>query len=375
MVEIKGNLDGLQSSIDFYLSIVSMEDVPSTKTLRNHFFNIFQSEDKYRNENFMMYQEDINSNYEIDFNSEPELDGEELDFYSCGFLEWSSLENERTDLEFESGVSVVNISDLENEKNNLEVENTYSENNYESLAVWNALGIPNMRGSNVSEDEESDDEFVYGDDEEESVDGEFSWGSYDEDSDEEESVDESTEDTSFGNWGSFVEDEYCDGASVDETHTNEGKYPEGEVNSQYRVDDYSESQKSNQDRDKFFDSLDTLDDFFGSDDTVRSFGRNSSTSHYSKSNKSSSSVSDELPVFNNTFDIDSKVVSSKNTVVQGVKKQYDDDIVEVPNDLREFVKMYPNCEISFALKFFTKKDIDKQLSLGRVFKRKNRLLI
>ena len=49
--------------------------------------------------------------------------------------------------------------------------------------------------------------------------------------------------------------------------------------------------------------------------------------------------------------------------------------IQVPKDLRDFVKMYNNCEMSFALKYFSKKEIDKQLSLGRVFKRKNRLLI
>lgn len=49
--------------------------------------------------------------------------------------------------------------------------------------------------------------------------------------------------------------------------------------------------------------------------------------------------------------------------------------IQVPKDLRDFVKIYNNCEMSFALKYFSKKEIDKQLSLGRVFKRKNRLLI
>lgn len=49
--------------------------------------------------------------------------------------------------------------------------------------------------------------------------------------------------------------------------------------------------------------------------------------------------------------------------------------IQVPKDLRDFVKIYNNCEMSFALEYFSKKEIDKQLSLGRVFKRKNRLLI
>ena len=63
----------------------------------------------------------------------------------------------------------------------------------------------------------------------------------------------------------------------------------------------------------------------------------------------------------------------KNIVVE-VKKEVE-EVIEVPKDLRDFVKLYHNCDMSFALKYFTKKEIDRQLSLGRVFKRKNRLLI
>lgn len=65
-------------------------------------------------------------------------------------------------------------------------------------------------------------------------------------------------------------------------------------------------------------------------------------------------------------------IENKNRVVTVDRKN---EITDVPNDLREFVKMYPNCEISLAMKYFSKKEIDKQLSLGRVFKRKNKLLI
>lgn len=60
-----------------------------------------------------------------------------------------------------------------------------------------------------------------------------------------------------------------------------------------------------------------------------------------------------------------------------VKEEEINEVVEeiqVPKIYEIFVKMYNNCEMSFALEYF-RKEIDKQLSLGRVFKRKNRLLI
>lgn len=50
-------------------------------------------------------------------------------------------------------------------------------------------------------------------------------------------------------------------------------------------------------------------------------------------------------------------------------------IEDVPSDLRSFVKKHPNCEISFALKYFSQKEIDKQQKLGRVYKKKGKLFI
>lgn len=65
----------------------------------------------------------------------------------------------------------------------------------------------------------------------------------------------------------------------------------------------------------------------------------------------------------------------KNKVQKAVYEKPDETVVDVPKDLREFVSKYPNCEISFALKFFSKREIDKQLNLGRLYKRKNRLFL
>lgn len=73
-----------------------------------------------------------------------------------------------------------------------------------------------------------------------------------------------------------------------------------------------------------------------------------------------------------------EVHESSSLDKEEVKEEEINEVVEeiqVPKDLRDFVKMYNNCEMSFALEYFSKKEIDKQLSLGRVFKRKNRLLI
>ena len=53
----------------------------------------------------------------------------------------------------------------------------------------------------------------------------------------------------------------------------------------------------------------------------------------------------------------------------------EENTTNIPTDLREFVKLNRFCDISLALQYFSKKEIEKQLCLGRVYKRKNKLFI
>ena len=46
-----------------------------------------------------------------------------------------------------------------------------------------------------------------------------------------------------------------------------------------------------------------------------------------------------------------------------------------PTDIVAFLKKHPKSDISFVLKYFSRKDIDKAMRLGRVFKRKNKLFV
>lgn len=48
---------------------------------------------------------------------------------------------------------------------------------------------------------------------------------------------------------------------------------------------------------------------------------------------------------------------------------------DVPADLREFLRQHPCSPIEYVLKFYPKKEIDKQLALGRVYKKKGKLMI
>lgn len=48
---------------------------------------------------------------------------------------------------------------------------------------------------------------------------------------------------------------------------------------------------------------------------------------------------------------------------------------EVPTNLRDFIKEYPGCSMQDALKYFSARDVNKQIRLGRVVNRQGRLYL
>lgn len=69
-------------------------------------------------------------------------------------------------------------------------------------------------------------------------------------------------------------------------------------------------------------------------------------------------------------EIEEKVITQNLKPDEVVKKD-----IEVPNDIRSFLKKYPNSDYDLVLKYFSKKEIEKQIKLGRVFKKKGKLVI
>lgn len=362
MVVINGSLENLQSSLDFYLDITSKNTIADSKEMKDRFFTMFKNEDSYRDENFLMFQERVSDDYDIVENPTPTLVGDE-EVYSYGccsfaedvveeeeypsdtevyvedesddeFVEYdcdsSYLENEKigdysssTELEDEKNIVDNEISyfdeeddELVIEKNNLEEENVYLED--DEFVDYGGLEEENINLENESNTSSSYEES------DEVEDEEFGWGNYDED----DIVEEDKEEEIPSVWGSFDEEDEEEEELIEE---------DSEI-----------------------------------EDEVLSWG----AKDYEEETSIWGDVDDTLAKFDNSINIveEEEVEKPKNKVVE-VKKDIVEEVVNVPKDLRDFVKLYHNCEMSFALKYFTKKEIDKQLSLGRVFKRKNRLLI
>lgn len=366
MVVINGSLDNLQSSLDFFLSITSKNTIADSKEMKDRFFTMFKNEDSYRDENFLMFQERVSDDYDIVENPTPSLVGEE-EVYSCGscsfaddvikeeeypndsevyteddyedeFIEYDCdgayLENEKTldcsysneldnekielDNEIDYSYNEEIISDME--KNELENENI-------ELDDDEFVDYSYSEEENVNLETESDNSYV-SEDLDEFEEEDFGWGDYDE---EEEVIEEVVEEVG---WGSYDEEE--------------------------EVEEVAEEIPSVWDSDE------------DAEDEFPSWGNK----NYEEEESIWGDVDETLARFDNSINIveEEEVEKPKNKVVE-VKKEVVEEVVNVPKDLRDFVKLYHNCEMSFALKYFTKKEIDKQLSLGRVFKRKNRLLI
>jgi hypothetical protein len=79
-----------------------------------------------------------------------------------------------------------------------------------------------------------------------------------------------------------------------------------------------------------------------------------------------------------TADIVDKKADSK--IISMVKKEVsmeDDGMYaqNLPRDVRDFLKLHPNSDMSYVLKFYPKKEIDKQIRLGKIFTRKGKLMI
>lgn len=78
---------------------------------------------------------------------------------------------------------------------------------------------------------------------------------------------------------------------------------------------------------------------------------------------------------------DNKFISSNNFSERASPPKKEDiaveepSIDEVPKDLRQFLRKYPRCDIKFALKYFSKKEIDKAILIGKIVRRGNKLHI
>ena len=323
MVEVVGNIDNLQLDIDSYLSFIARDGVKDYTTTRDEYFAVFDREYSYREENFLEFREVISDNYIINTDVEPELVGEECIFEE-GFSYFTSVEDEGELLVGDECVFDENVSYFSNS-----VEEVYEDLGGDDEFV------------EYSSSDDDDDEFI---DYSSSSDDEFV-----EYNNSNEEVDEVVED-----WGSIDDDDLFNEYGSDEVVDIVDEVEDDPFN-EYGFDVVEED-------DPFAESI--VDDFNEESGVV-------------ENNTSDWGIKDLPSYTESSVEDDDGFIfeETKNVVVDVPEKVIVEELINVPSDLREFVNMYPNCELSFVYKYFSKKEVEKQLRLGRVFKRKNKLLI
>lgn len=367
LVVVKGGIDSLQPSIDFYIGIVG-KGLSSPKEIRNKYFEVFKKEDSLRKENFLQYKEIISNDYLVSYDEEPLLvDGEEE--YIAGSNFFANEEYPEDEEVYSADVwgNIVDSSYSENSED--EDEDEFITNSYEEIEEDDEFIDINYK---ITEDEIIEDNYklVVGSEEEiiEDLNSDIITDTYIDGDDE------------------FVD--YSSSDNIISSLEKETINLENEKSSNFVISDSLEKEKVGLDKENNIDfieynyleeenyMLDTEDNVFKEEKNNLEIEKNS---NFSNSSIPSSDLSRE-----SSFSEKSKVFDVSSGSYGGMFEEGTESVkrsenikvdIEVPKDLRDFVKLHYNCEMSFALQYFSKKDIDKQLSLGRVFKRKNRLLI
>lgn len=212
-----------------------------------------------------------------------------------------------------------------------------------------------------SEDELGDESF---DDEDYSVDSD---NNEDDDDDVDYLSDDEAEDNEddSGDYGSYGDEGYEDDSSSDEAYAADSD--DSYDNEDYE-DDYGSDEDDSEDED---DDEDYGDDYSSEDEGNYSSsfddeGISEQIEFEPKLEKSISIVPTPIEISNKNKVAYEKVVEQPETHVNRE---------EEPRELREFVRKHPRCEVSFALQYFSRKEIEKYLMMGKIIKKGTKLHI
>lgn len=234
------------------------------------------------------------------------------------------------------------------------------------------------------ESEESDDDYADYDSDDSDSD-EDDYGDYDESEDSEEDYEESEsdEESDEDDYEDYDED-YDDDSEDSDDYGDYGSDEESEDSDE--VDDSSEEESESDDSEDDYGDYDSGDEVSGSVDEEGT--EQTDTGVVKKSidlddddfdvSSFIDSVQDE-PVTVKSEPIVNKSVETPITPIQ-VKTNAppQSEIIDrsaEPTEIRAFLRKHPRCEYEFALKYFTKKQINDAIKIGKIIKKGNILKI
>lgn len=214
-------------------------------------------------------------------------------------------------------------------------------------------------------------------------------------------IEDDSEDYDDGSDYSYNEEEYSeedeyedddDSEEYEDDDSDEYEYEDGSEEYEYEDDDSDDYEYEDDDSDEYED-VDSEEYEYGDEDSEEGYDSNDEykeediyiegSNYYNKAENSSKyvdvnhvEIKDEVSEVNIPTPADivlKNKESSSKVVIDNKKEKVDRD--SEPKDLREFVRKYPRCEVSFALQYFSRKEIEKYLMMGKVIKKGTKLHI
>ena len=323
-MRVKGDILDVQSNLDFYLKITSTGDIKTVEGLRKHFYKIFLQEE--REQTSLLLEEKV----ELEKRKEEEkLKQEELE------KEKEELENENFAVNSNSFLSAVQNIDV------VEPEPEVDSNSF--LSTVNELGTFKSESDDFDYDNdigESEDDFDFSDKKEDDTEY-VSHGIYLDELPDNEPIEEPIE---------TVEE-----ASNSEEYVSHGIYldelPDEEVNV---VQEKSEEEE----QEPMFSSedIDVIEEPRGK---------------FHEDAEGTESIIEEIP------EEGIVITEEPNLEIEEEKLEVskDEEPENIPRDIRDFLRQHPGSEILYVQKFYPKKEIEKQVKLGRIYKKRGKLFI
>lgn len=340
-IRVVGNKDSIQSDVDFYLQLTSSKGIGSIESYRKEMFSKFKrdSEMAYRSMSVghcinLEDESEVLEEGKINLDNESELVSSDNNieyvehgvFLDRGIDDEVYLEDENDSLENGNDEYVESSGSYIDEENILENKN-YGCNDDGDVYIEEGVDLEDRSGI----EDVSEEEYVY-------------HGIY---------LDNENDNLEEGNTllSSEEGDEEVD--SEDETWGYEEDLEESGYTVENEDDSWGYSEEDDSLCDEVFEEEVIEDNNWGCEEEIEEAGDNDTSEE-----QETGFIAD--------------FIEELNEVIPDAKKEED---IEVPKDIRSFLKMYPNSEISFVKKYFSEKEINKQLKLGRVFRRNGKLSI
>lgn len=359
LLPINGTKSKVQSSMDFYLNMISTRDYESIEDLKRSFFNKFMEE----------YRESRPSLEELAFDSQDKTLVSSSDEIGADRVEvpYSESTEELKRLE-----ETVEVDDVEGE----------------SISAPAFLQMLQEKQSQYHQEQEDIKE-VEAEDYSENVnsvkDEDIEWVSSGVDIDElefeNESVEEEIQEDSTGEieWDeeeSFDSEEYNRETEAEEDNTEE--------QSEIEWDEDEEGSSESEESFEWDESEETIDKT-GIESEIKWDEPEEDTSSSEiewdedidevLENHSEEDNFEEEPEVEQVKDPPENSQSSNLGSKREVSMEDDGMGADIPSDIREFLRQHPNSDIAYVQKFYPKKEIDKQLKMGRIYKRRGKLMI